>query len=76
MEKGEMGLMGGGSSPTIATPTVQATKAPSMADGTVQNAYAASKKRYAAAGTKTTILTSGSGASGAPATAGKTLLGQ
>jgi hypothetical protein len=71
-----MGLMGGGGSPQIATPTVQATKAPTMADNAVQEAYGAAKKRYAAAGTKTTILTSGSGASGTPATAGKTLLGQ
>jgi hypothetical protein len=47
-----------------------------MADGAIQDAYAASKKRYSAAGTKTTILTSGSGALGTPTTASKTLLGQ
>jgi hypothetical protein len=69
-----MGLSG--SSPAIATPDAVQTKAPKMADTAVQDAYGAAKKRYAAAGTKTTILTSGSGASGAPATAGKTLLGQ
>ncbi len=72
-----MGLFGGGgSSPAIATPTITPTKAPTMADGAVQDAYAASKKRYAAAGTKTTILTSGGGAVGTPNTASKTLLGQ
>jgi hypothetical protein len=70
-----MGLFGG-SSPAVASSTVKATKAPSMADSAIQDAYAASKKRYAAAGTKTTILTSGEGAAGAPTTASKTLLGQ
>lgn len=72
-----MGLFGGGgssSAPTVAT-TV-ATKAASMADSSVQSAYESSKKRYGAAGSNSTILTSGSGDTGSVSTAKKTLLGQ
>jgi len=72
-----MGLFDSGSSvstPTVAT--VTATKAPSYADSAVQDAYESSRKRYAAAGTSSTILTSGEGDSATPATSKKTLLGQ
>ncbi|GAB3458424.1 hypothetical protein [Insolitispirillum peregrinum] len=71
-----MGMLGGGGSATPTVATITPTKAASMADSAVQDAYAASRKRYSAAGTNTTVLTSGSGASGATTTGGKTLLGQ
>ena len=72
-----MGIFGGGggsSTPTVAT--VTPTKAATMADSSVQSAYESSKKRYSAAGTNSTILTSGSGDTGSVSTAKKTLLGQ
>ncbi len=76
-EDRKMGLFGGGAPAAPApVPTVAPTKAPSMADPAVQDAYGAAKKRFSASGTKTTILTSGRGASGTPSTGGKTLLGQ
>lgn len=71
-----MGLFGGGAPSAPSITPVTPTKAPSMADTAVQDAYASAKKRYSAAGTKTTVLTSGSGASNAATTGGKTLLGQ
>lgn len=70
-----MGFGGGGSAaPSVAT-TV-ATKAASYADSAVQDAYESSRKRYAAAGTSSTILTGGMGDTATPSTASKTLLGQ
>jgi hypothetical protein len=72
-----MGLFDSGSS--ISTPsvaTVTATKAASYADSAVQDAYESSRKRYAAAGTASTILTSGEGDAAPVGTAKKSLLGQ
>lgn len=68
--------MGMFSTPDYSTAETVDTKVASTADDAVQEAYQASKKRYASAGTKTTILTSGTGASSTPSTSSKTLLGQ
>lgn len=66
---------GGGGGDTPAVATTVATKAASYADSAVQDAYESTRKRNAAAGTSSTILTGGLGASATPATSGKTLLG-
>ena len=68
--------MGASKASTPAVAATVATKAPTMADTAVQAAYSAARRRYAAAGTGSTILTGGSGDVSAPVTAGKTLLGQ
>lgn len=68
--------MGSSKSSTPAVAATVPTKAPTMADTAVQAAYSAARRRYAAAGTGTTILTGGSGDTSAPVTTGKTLLGE
>ena len=68
--------MGASKSSAPAVAATVPTKAPTMADTAVQAAYSAARRRYAAAGTGSTILTSGSGDTSTPVTLGKTLLGQ
>ncbi|MEO0034818.1 MAG: hypothetical protein RLZZ501_841 [Pseudomonadota bacterium] len=70
-----MGFGGGGSS-TPAVATTVATKAANYADSAVQDAYESTRKRSAAAGTSSTILTSGEGDAAPVGTAKKSLLGQ
>jgi hypothetical protein len=53
-----------------------ATKAANYADSAVQDAYESTRKRSAAAGTSSTILTSGEGDAAPVGTAKKSLLGQ
>ncbi|MDY0241860.1 MAG: hypothetical protein RBR34_06755 [Rhodospirillaceae bacterium] len=68
--------MGASKSSAPAVAATVPTKAPTMADTAVQAAYSSARRRYAAAGTGPTILTSGSGDVAVPVTLGKTLLGQ
>jgi hypothetical protein len=65
---------GGGGAPAVAT--VTPTKAPTMADSAVTDAYANSRRRNGAAGSRATILTSGLGDISIPDTSKKTLLGE
>ena len=67
------------SAPNITIPTAASTAAapvPSSDDASVVNAASDAKRRRAAsAAASSTVLTSGQGATGSAATAGKTLLG-